>query len=266
MKNPYKSLADKDDSFEVDMSSPVAVLPPYAPPVPQMIGAVPIPITEDGVNYKLTTELGTAVLQRGVDFGKLPKMNKPSLFKAGAEKIATQLGLLQHYTIESVEERLTDKPAYCFYRVRCDLDKIGPNGMTYTICTGYGSANTLEKRNGQLDVWNAANATLKMATKRALVAAALSVSSASGLFSQDLEDSDFNDDGNAALKQTMRPDNPLTLQQRNHIVALAAKRGITARQTADFLKEHGYNDLKSARQKDYAALCALFQGEDETNG
>lgn len=263
-RDPFKTLADKPDDvlFAVDMGDPTPPLfmAPAPRPGVELFGAVPVPITEDGVNYRITTELGTAVLKRGVDFAKVGKQTKPSLLKAGAEKLATQLGLLQHYTIEASEEHFTGDPPFCFYRVRCDLDKIGPDGKIYTICTGYGSANTREARNGKNDVWNAANATLKMASKRALVAAALSVSSASGLFYQDLEDGDYNDSGTEALKQTKNPAAALTLQQMKHIYALAAEQGLTTAQAQDKIISAGWKTMKDIKQNDYAAVCELFTG------
>lgn len=266
-----KTLADLPEPKEFELPFDVDMAEGYYPPAREetvasfakQLRALPVPITEDGVNYQITTELGKAVLRRDVDFGLIASAKRPSLFKAGAEKIATQLGLLQHYKIEVAEEHFTDEPAFCFYRVRCDLDKIGPDGKTYTICTGYGSANTMERRNGKSNVWDAANATLKMATKRALVAAALSVSSSSGLFYQDMEDEDFINSNIAALSATNNPNAPITRKQMNLLYAKAGDLGMTAAQAKKTLADAGYPSIKALTQKDYDTALALFASPAE---
>lgn len=266
-----KTLADPPEPKEFELPFSVDLGKEFYPPAEQetvasfakQLTALPAPITENGVDYQITTELGTAVLRRDIDFGKVGQAKRPSLFKAGAEKIAMQLGLLQHYKIDFVEEHFTGDPAYCFYRVRCDLDKIGPDGKTYTICTGYGSANTLEKRNGMNNVWNAANSTLKMATKRALVAAALSVSSSSGLFYQDMEDDEFINANIAALSATNNPNAPITRKQQNLIYAKAGNLGMTAQQAKKTMVDAGFPSMKALTQKDMDAVLALFENAAE---
>lgn len=266
-----RTLADPPEPKRFDLPFDVDMNEGFYPPAREetvasftkQLRMLPAPITEDGVDYQITTELGTAVLRRDVDFGKVGQAKRPSLFKAGAEKIATQLGLLQHYKIEVAEEHFTGEIPYCFYRVRCDLDKIGPDGRTYTICTGYGSANTMEKRNGRSEVWDAANATLKMATKRALVAAALSVSSSSGLFYQDMEDEEFVNSGIAALSATNNPSAPITRKQMNLIYAKAADLGMTAPQAKKRLSDAGFPSIKALTQAEYQKALELFESPAE---
>ena len=270
----FRTLSDPPLQKEFELPFEVDLDKEFSPPAEQetvasfakQLAALPAPITENGVDYQITTKLGTAVLRRDIDFGKVGQAKRPSLFKAGAEKIAMQLGLLQHYKIDVAEEHFTGDLAYCFYRVRCDLDKIGPDGKTYTICTGYGSANTLEKRNGMNNVWNAANSTLKMATKRALVAAALSVSSSSGLFYQDMEDDEFINANISALSATNNPNAPITRKQQNLIYAKAGNLGMTAQQAKKAMVDAGYPSIKALTQKDMDAVLALFEtpAEKET--
>ena len=85
----------------------------------------------------------------------IPGTKSPSLYKAGAEKICLAYGLIPHISMESkIEEwQKGEKGEQLFfglYTMKCELHKIGNNGTDYVIASGYGSANTFEKRNG----WN----------------------------------------------------------------------------------------------------------------
>ena len=83
-------------------------------------------------------------------------------------------GLMQRYSIESKIEKQDDKSPFFFYTVKCELVKVA-NGIEYIFTSGFGSANTSEKRNGFNSAYDAANGTLKMAIKRSLVSAALCI-------------------------------------------------------------------------------------------
>jgi len=74
-------------------------------------------------------------------------------------------GLLQQFEIESKIE--DPKTPLFYYMVKCKLVKV-VNGIEYVFSSGYGSSNTNEKRNGRSSAFDSANATLKMAEKRAL--------------------------------------------------------------------------------------------------
>lgn len=218
----------------------------------------------EGEDYLVMAPAGNVVrLVRDTDFGIIPGVKAPTLFKSGAEKIATAFGLLQHYTIEtSIEDFDRDDP-YCFYRARCDLVKIGPNGQEYILSTGYGSANTREKRNGRNDAFNAANSTLKMATKRSLTAAALSISSMSGLFTQDMENEAFINDNMAALSATNREDAPINRKQMNLIYAKAGNLGLTAPQAKKMISDAGFPSIRELKQKDLQTVLDLFLTDAE---
>jgi hypothetical protein len=149
-------------------------------------------------NYTLQCAGQMLDLKRGVDFDNPvnPKngrksFDKPILQKPGAEKIVFAFGLLPVYTIESRIERHEPNNSFFYYSVRCDLTKFLPDGRSVVVTNSYGSANTGEKRNGFNAPADAANGTLKMAQKRALVGAALSISGVSDLFSQDLDNDKF---------------------------------------------------------------------------
>ena len=105
--------------------------------------------------------------------------------KPGAEKITVLLGLRSRFEIVGKVEDF--EAGFFAYMVRCSL--VAANGETIT--EGLGQANTKERKYARQDPYTLANTVLKMARKRALVDAALTVGSLSDIFTQDLEDADL---------------------------------------------------------------------------
>lgn len=212
-------------------------------------------VKSKGKNYIVCAGVGLpeVPLKRDVDFGVIPGTKKPSLYKAGAEKIATAYGLCQRYSIESKIENTTGKDISFYYLIRCDLVKL-IDGEEHIITSAFGSANTNEKRNGFNSPWDAANGTVKMAQKRALVAAAISLSSGSDMFEQDMENETYMKNASAVIEKT-DPEDPITAKQINRIYAIAGEAGLTAGQAKTKLIALGYASTKDIKQKDYDAVC-----------
>ena len=196
-------------------------------------------------------------LKRDVDFGVIPKTKAPSLFKSGAEKVCLAFGLMKRFTVESAIEQGGKEPFF-FYRVRCDLIKVAQDGTEYCFSNGHGSANTAEKRNGFNGPYDAANSALKMAEKRSLVAAAISLANLSDLFSQDMENETFTAQA-SDLAQTLNDDSPLTTKQMRRIYALGATQGLTANEVKNRIVAEGFASTKDIKQKDYDRVCKLFE-------
>jgi len=199
---------------------------------------------------------GEVKLKRDVDFGVIPKTKKPSLFKSGAEKVCMGYGLLQHYFVESAIEQGGKEPFF-FYRVRCDLVKVF-NGTEYVWTSAYGSANTAEKRNGFNSPYDSANSALKMAQKRALTAAALSISGLSDAFTQDMENEDFMQNSQKLI-DTDTPDSPVSTAQIKRLYAIGGEAGMTAAEVKQILAANGYTSTKQILQKDYDRICGLIK-------
>lgn len=201
-------------------------------------------------------------LKRNVDFGVIPGTKQPSLFKAGAQKIANVFGLLQHFTVESAIENVTTDPIVFFYRVRCDLVKIAQDGTEYIFTTGHGSANTMEKRNGRNSAWDSANATLKMAEKRALTAAVLSVSGLSDMFTQDMENEDFMGQEVSVAKA----DDTISNKQLKYLYTVAGTAGLNADDAKKIIAEFGYKSSKDIKVADYDSILEAIRNKgDSTN-
>ena len=195
--------------------------------------------------------LPPVALKRGTDFGVIPGTKKPSLFKAGAEKVATQYGLCQRYAIESKVESPDPKAPFFFYLVRCDLVKI-IDGQEYVITSAFGSSNSNEKRNGFNSAWDSANSCVKMAQKRALVGAVLALCSGSSMFDQDMEDETFMKNADAIIKTG--PNDPVTTKQITRLYAIAGEAGMTTDEAKKKIKAMGYASTKDIKQKDYDAV------------
>lgn len=200
-------------------------------------------------NYMIPVASGTAMeLERGSDFGVIPGTKKPSLYKAGAEKIAMSLGLLQHYDLVSKCE--DPESGFFSYTMRCDLVKI-VDGKEYVIVSSYGSANTRERRTGSQSAFDGMNSALKMAQKRALVGAAIVVGGLSNLFAQDIENEDFLEEG---LKAYSAGKGPVTPAQVKFFYTVASRAGMGKQEAKAFLQKHGYKSAKEIQSKDLEGL------------
>lgn len=212
-----------------------------------------------GKNYMVDAGAGLPPVQlkRDADFGVIPGTKKPSLYKAGAEKIATNYGLCQRYSIESKIEAVDVKNTLFFYLVKCELVKI-IDGKEYVITSSYGSANTNERKVGMQSAFDAANARLKIAQKRALVGAVIALCSGSGMFSQDMEDEDFMKKAESITKTG--PEDPITKQQITRLYAIAGDAGLTSNEAKQKIMAMGFASTKEIKQKDYDGVIEKLKG------
>jgi hypothetical protein len=152
-----------------------------------------------------------AVLRPEVDYGKIPGSNKDSLLKPGAEKLLQWFGF--GHTLEQTEVERDSDGRWCGVTYRCTVSKGMPDGRSVTVatCDGYAGydedrfyvtaeqAAAKEQANAtrykrSVQQWKCVeyraprNSVIKMAQKRAMVGAALQATSASSLFTQDMED------------------------------------------------------------------------------
>ena len=231
--------------------------------IPYSYTPVSAPVRASGKNYLVGGNAGlpSVRLVRDTDFGVIPGTSKPSLFKAGAEKIATCYGLCQRYEI--VDQAADHKTPFYYYLVRCDLVKI-IDGREYVIVSAYGSSNTNERRNGRNSPYDAANGTIKMAQKRALVGAVLALCSGSDMFTQDIEDEKFMQQADNITKAD--PEAPITKNQITRLYAVAGDIGLTAAEAKKRLNAMGYSSTKAIKQGDYDAVIEKLKEGDTVGG
>jgi len=163
----------------------------------------------------LVQEVMKAVMQEDVHYGKIPGTPKPTLYKAGGEKLAQTFRLAPTYSVEDFSDRDVAR-----YRVTCRLTH-QTSGIV--VGDGIGSCSSAEEKykwrrpvcdeefddapddrrrfkwvRGQNRPFKAKqvrtekadieNTVLKMAAKRAFLAAILNATAASDIFTQDIED------------------------------------------------------------------------------
>lgn len=145
-------------------------------------------LSEEGINqeitqFKLVQNFIKNHMKEGEDFGKIPGSPKPSLFKAGAEKLCNLYGL--SIRIDVLERVENWEEGFFHYLAKCTLVN-RKNGEI--AAEGVGSCNNREGKYSKQNPYNMVNTILKMAKKRALIDATLSATRISGIFTQDLED------------------------------------------------------------------------------
>lgn len=179
---------------------------PFSKSEQQVLSVIPdfvITLEEARQRISLLQEFVRDMMIPGQDYGIIPKCDKPSLFKPGAEKLCDIFGFSKQVdVINRIEDWSTG--LFHYYEVKAILT----NKRTGLIeAEGVGSCNSNEKKYSTHHVYSIANTILKMAKKRAFIDAVLSATRTSGLFSQDLEDlEDVEPKGFKGPKQTEKPE------------------------------------------------------------
>jgi hypothetical protein len=174
----------------------------------------PLTATEIRAGVNLIQDVMRSVMKEGVHFGTIPGTPKPTLYKAGAEKICSTFRI----AIEPIAEDLSTSDES---RYRVTARALTQSGVHLGSGIGECSSNEAKYRwrapvcdeefeetpeDRRRKVWkrgqkggyqqkqirtepaDVANTILKMATKRAMIAVPLPVTAASDIFAQDIED------------------------------------------------------------------------------
>lgn len=169
------------------------------PPVSNMMVPLELAQMSDMIGYVQT--FMQKIMVKGKDYDTLPQTKKPTILKPGAEKLAFAFRLspvfkVAHREYDPFKTWEYEKPAwnngrrdgfisetargYYFYEVTCDL--VHESGRTWA--SAIGCCDSTERGRE----FAPGNTILKMAEKRAFVAAILNATNSSDLFTQDLED------------------------------------------------------------------------------
>lgn len=227
--------------------------------------AAPALIKQTRNNYELSIPQGkgyvTRTLKRDRDFGvpiiktkdgEKPAFPQPILYKGGAELIIKDYQVFSRYTIESAVEDV--ELGYFFYRFKCSLIAYDrENQREVVVAEGFGSSNTRETKNGNASGFNTANTALKIARKRSMVDAAISLAGLSSVFTQDLENETFM--SGAIDMVNAKDDDAITSKQRQRIFAIANSHGLTTEKTKVWLAANGYVSVKDIKMKDFDSVC-----------
>jgi hypothetical protein len=139
-------------------------------------------IAQTAQHYELMVEFVKVQMVKDVDYGVIPGTKKPTLLKPGSEKLCRLFNLRPSYELIHFVTDF-DKPLF-HYHYRCTLMRSGE-----MVGQGDGCCNSKEKKydSQKYKIFDLTNTIVKMAQKRALVAAVLSSCGASEFFTQDLE-------------------------------------------------------------------------------
>lgn len=155
----------------------------------EIIEVVPkfeISINEAGNRFHQLQQFIKSQMKDGTDFGKIPGINKPTLFKSGAEKLENIHGFYHKlYCIDKVEDF---EKGFFFYRYKCSVYH-KKNNILQSECIG--SCNNKENKYLKADAYTIINTIDKMAQKRAFVGAIINACRISSDFTQDVEDMDI---------------------------------------------------------------------------
>lgn len=231
------------------------------------------------------------VMQEGTHYGKVGGMSKPSLLKAGAEVLATTFQLCPK--VEVIAQRDVEA-----IRFSCKVQLLSVNGTF--LGEGVGEASTGEdkykwRKTVSSDEWNAteedrrriayksgytvnqvrqnpddqANTVLKMAKKRAFIDAILTVTGASDIFTQDVEDMDTQqptseaparEEGDAKEPEHIEP---ATVKQIAWIEKNFDKVWKPI-QLTEWMAVHHYKELKDVGKKDASELIDTLMKKHDT--
>jgi len=261
---------------------------------------------------KAINDLMMKAMRDGIDFGKIPGTPKPTLYKPGAEKICSMFQIAPRIVIVDMST-----PDTLRYQVRVELYA---NGGTIFLGEGIGTASSAETKyqwraavcreefdatpedrrriaykktrdnaegfytiaQVRTECEDADNTIVKMAKKRALIDAVLTVTAASDIFAQDIEDFATDDELNnsdqpprqqqptqtqprqqtqqrSAAPQTQQPAKGRTISdaQGKRFYAIASKSGKTSDDVKRYLfATYGIEHSRDLLMNDYDNACA----------
>ena len=188
-------------------------------------------------------------LKKDFDFGIVPGTQKPSLLKPGAEKIFMLLGLRSEF--QMVDSTRDFESGFFQYQVKCRLYK-----GDILITEGLGAANSRERKWVKQDPYSIDNTILKMARKRSMTDAALTVGSLSDIFTQDLSDMDIEGRPVEQKKTATDQDGGISKAQAKRMFALAGGSSDIVRLV---LKEYGYEKSEQVQKTEYEEVCMKIE-------
>lgn len=214
-----------------------------------------ITLTEAKKRLLMLQDFVKEVMIPGIDYGLIPKCEKPTLFKSGAEKLTDIFGFSKQFeVINRIED--WEKPLFHY-----EVKSILINKKTGLIeAEGLGCCNNKERKFKTQDGYSIINTILKMAKKRSLIDAVLSATRSSGIFTQDLEDIDNNYSQSAntlSTQSTMPTDkyntkskvfinssinenakkSTINKAQQTRLISLVSEKRIPIEDVKDFMKE-----------------------------
>jgi len=238
--------------------------------------------SEVKTQVQLIQKVMSEVMKDGVHYGKVQGCgDRKVLLKAGADKIAMTFRLAPSYDVIKIDLENGHRE----YEVRCIITN-AVSGVF--LGQGVGSCSTMEKKyrwrkdvKGDKienpDIADVYNTVLKMAKKRAGVDAILTVTAASDVFDQDLDDMDPEDisEERPPVKKPERtapaPTNAqsgktqfISEAQQRRLFAISKAAGVTEDILKDYLLvEYSISSTSEIPWKLYDKICNWVQGGND---
>lgn len=194
------------------------------------------------------------------DFGVIPGTGKPSLFKSGADKIRIAYGFFERHTPVTELCECDLDSGFIRHVDKCELVKLNPQtGQEYVFASYVASANNKEKRNGSAaGSMSVDNNCVKMAEKRSMVSAVISVANLSNLFTMDIEDTKLE----KAYKSTVESLKSEFVDKKYlDKFWVEVGKSHTKDEVAAMLKEIGYGSSKEIKKKDFGDVLSYILGK-----
>jgi len=240
------------------------------------------------------------VMKEDLHYGKIYEKAKPSLWKAGAEKIASMFRISIHPKVEDLSgpneiryrvyavaksasglelgvgigECSTEEEKYKWRRVVNEAEWKATPETLKRIKYGVYKGKDYENKQVRQEPADYANTVLKMAKKRALVDAILTVTAASDIFEQDIEDlPDGFEKGTPAPEPIEEPkkkkpaakkskasktSDTITQEECDKLYSIAKANDWTQQKCIDLLGTYGYDHSEKIKVKDYQTICDIL--------
>ena len=193
-KKLEEKLTQNEDYENEIIEEPNNIIPFAKQEMGSIVPEFAITLSDAKERIRMLQEFIKEMMIEGVDYGIIPKCDKPSLFKSGAEKLTDIFGFTKQVEITN---RLEDwKEGIFHYEVKAILIS---KRTGLVEAEGIGSCNNREKKYINQHSFSVINTVLKMAKKRALIDAVLSATRSSAIFTQDVEDMEPFDNANPGI-------------------------------------------------------------------
>lgn len=257
-----------------------------ARPTMNLVGAARMSAVEVIDHARAVQEVMQAIMKEDTHYGRIPGTDKPVLLKAGAEALCVAFRIADEFRVDDlstadairyrvtcigrhqltgielgtgVGEGSTGEEKYKWRRAVCDEEFEDTPASMRRVKYGRKSGGFFTTKQIRTEPADLANTVLKMACKRAKMAMVLSVTGASDIFTQDLEDLDD------LLREHLTEDSKqVFVEEKRAEFAAMVKATTTDVELRKVMKEavKHFNDTKD--KDGYKAFSSLVQAHGAT--
>ena len=251
------------------------------------------PLTAIEIQQQVNTiqHVMNQVMKKDVHYGVIPGTKTPSLYKPGAEKIMATFRLSAdpevndmsdsdqiRYQVKvrlvssggifvgaGIGECSSNEEKYKWRRAICDeeFDECAPDRRREKWSKGFQNKPNYKQKQIRTEPADLANTILKMAKKRALIDAVLTVTAASDCFTQDIED--LPEEYINQEQSQPRQQEPVSVVSDNDIAAIRAELLAANYDEALFCRAAGISSLNQMALDRYAGAITHIKSKVKSN-